>query len=99
MSVLHLLGTSGEGGAETYFGELTGALARSGLSQAAAVRPHAGRQAQLAAAGVAVRTFGFGGPLDLLTRPQVARFARRQGVTTALAWMNRAARHTPPGPW
>jgi glycosyltransferase involved in cell wall biosynthesis len=29
----------------------------------------------------------------------VAAFARRQNATVALAWMNRAARHTPSGPW
>lgn len=99
MSVLHLLGTAGEGGAETYFVDLVTALRRAGVDEAAAIRPHAGRQAALARAGVAVETFGFGGPLDLLTRRGVARFARRQEVRLALAWMSRAARHTPKGPW
>jgi len=99
MSVLHLLGTAGEGGAETYFVDLVRALASDGVTQAAALRPHAQRQAVLSEAGVAVETFGFGGPLDLLTRRGVAGFAGRQEVNVALAWMNRAARHTPKGPW
>ncbi|MDP1617286.1 glycosyltransferase [Phenylobacterium sp.] len=99
MSVLHLLGTAGEGGAETYFVDLVRALASDGVAQAAALRPHARREAVLAGDGVAVETFGFGGPLDLLTRRKVAGFAHRQDVTVALAWMNRAARHTPKGPW
>jgi glycosyltransferase involved in cell wall biosynthesis len=99
MSVLHLLGTAGEGGAETYFVDLTAALKRAGVPQAAAIRGHATREARLAGAGVVVETARFGGPLDLLTRRRVAAFARSQEVKLALAWMNRAARHTPKGPW
>ena len=98
MSVLHLLGTAGEGGAETYFVDLVSGLARAGVRQAAAIRPNAHRQAALAAAGVPTGTFRFGGPIDILTRSQVAGFARRNDVKLALAWMNRAARHTPNGP-
>ena len=97
MSVLHLLGTAGEGGAETYFVDLVEALGRNGVRQAAAIRRHGGRQRQLAAAGVPVRVLPFGSPLDILTRPRVARFARAQSARLALAWMNRAARHTPRG--
>ena len=99
MSVLHLLGTAGEGGAETYFVGLVEALGRNGVRQAAAIRRHGGRQRQLTAAGVPVRVLPFGSPLDILTRPRVARFARAQSARLALAWMNRAARHTPRGAW
>ncbi|MFZ3004758.1 MAG: glycosyltransferase [Phenylobacterium sp.] len=98
MSVLHLLGTAGEGGAETYFVDLVTGLARAGVRQAAAIRRNANRQAALAAAGVPTETFRFGGPIDILTRPKVAGFARKQDVKLSLAWMNRAARHTPAGP-
>jgi len=99
MSILHLLGTAGEGGAETYFVDLVSALARAGVPQAAAIRPHPAREAALRKAGVTVETFAFSGPFDVLTRPRVAAFARRQGAKVALAWMNRAARHAPAGPW
>lgn len=99
MSILHILGTSGEGGAETYFVDLVSALSRGGLAQVAAVRRHPAREAALAKAKVAVEVFGFSGPLDVLTRPGIARFARRQDARLALAWMSRAARHTPKGPW
>jgi glycosyltransferase involved in cell wall biosynthesis len=99
MSVLHLLGTAGEGGAETYFVDLVTALSGTGLAQSAAIRGNAHRQAALAAAGVPARVLRFGGPLDLLTTPLADRFARREGTRVALAWMNRAARHTPKGPW
>jgi glycosyltransferase involved in cell wall biosynthesis len=99
MSVLHLLGTSGDGGAETYFLDLVQALARADASQAVALRRHAGRQAALKAAGVPCRVLPFGGPFDIVTRTATAGYARLQGARLALAWMNRAARHTPKGPW
>jgi glycosyltransferase involved in cell wall biosynthesis len=99
MSVLQLLGTAGEGGAETYFVDLVAALSRAGVRQAAAVRRHPLREAALTQAGVPVEVFAFSGVLDVLTRPRVAAFARRQQVKLAVAWMSRAARHTPKGPW
>jgi len=99
MSVLHLLGTAGDGGAETYFVDLAAALRRAGVAEAVAIRRHAGREAALRAAGVPVKTLGFGGPLDILTRPAIAGYARLQGARLVLAWMNRAARHAPRGPW
>jgi len=99
MSVLHLLGTAGDGGAETYFVDLVTALQRAGVVQAAAIRRHAGRAAALQAAGVPVKVLGFGGPLDILTKTAAAGFGRLQDAKLLLAWMNRAARHTPKGPW
>jgi glycosyltransferase involved in cell wall biosynthesis len=99
MSVLHLLGTAGEGGAETYFVDLVAALSRAGVAQAAAIRPNANRERALAELGVPAGTFRFGGPIDILTRPKLNGFATRSGTKLALAWMNRAARHTPRGPW
>lgn len=99
MSVLHLLGSAADGGAETYFASLVAALARTGAPQAAAIRRHPARERALTAAGVPMRAFRFGGPIDLLTRPGVAAFARSQDARLLLAWMNRAGAHTPKGPW
>jgi glycosyltransferase involved in cell wall biosynthesis len=99
MSVLHLLGTAGDGGAETYFVDLLAALKRAGVVQAAAIRRHAGRQAALQAAGIPTRLLPFGGPVDFVTKTAAAGFAKLQAARLALAWMNRAARHTPRGPW
>lgn len=99
MSVLHLLGTAGDGGAETYFLDLLGALGRAGVDQSAAIRRHRGREAALRAMGAPAKVLPFGGPLDILTRPAAAGYARLRGTKLALAWMNRAARHTPKGPW
>jgi len=99
MSVLHLLGTAGEGGAETYFVDLVQALKRAGVPEAAAIRRNAGREARLKKAGVPFKVLRFGGPIDMLTRPAAAGFAALQRTKVAVAWMNRAARHTPRGPW
>lgn len=99
MSVLHLLGSGGEGGAELYFVQLVSALRAGGPDQAAALRQNPGREKALAAAGVAARTFTFGGPIDFWTRPGVSTMAKDMGAKLLVAWMNRAARHTPKGPW
>jgi glycosyltransferase involved in cell wall biosynthesis len=99
MGVAHLLGTAGDGGAETYFVDLVAALGRAGVRQACAMRRHPGREAALKAMGVPTKLLPFGGPLDIVTKTAVAGFAKLQGAKLALAWMNRAARHTPKGPW
>jgi glycosyltransferase involved in cell wall biosynthesis len=96
---MHALGSAADGGAETYFVSLVSALQADLGGQAAAVRAHGARQLALATAGVPARAFDFGGPLDLRTRPALARFARRSGTKVLVAWMNRAARHAPRGPW
>ena len=97
MTVLHLLGSPGDGGAETYFLDLVLALQEDDADQAAAIRPHAHRERVLAEAGVPLATAPFGGPLDVRTRRRVARFAATEEARLQVAWMNRAARFTPPG--
>ena len=99
MSILHLLGTAGEGGAETYFVDLVRALTDSGVEQTAALRGNPERQSRLAGAGVPTTIQRFGGPIDVFSKPAIKRFAARQETKVAVAWMNRAARHTPKGPW
>ena len=99
MAVLHLLGSAADGGAETYFVHLVTALHKAGVPTQAAVREHEGREAAFYTAGVPTSVLGFGGPLDLMTRMRVAALARRAEAPAMVAWMNRAARHTPKGPW
>jgi glycosyltransferase involved in cell wall biosynthesis len=99
MSVLHLLGAAGDGGAETYFVALIEALALAGVDQAAAIRPHAAREEALKAAGVSVMRASFGGPFDLTTGPKVQTFANHVRPKVVVQWMNRAGRFAPKGPW
>lgn len=87
------------GGAETFFVRLCAALAGAGEEVLAVIRRDADRAALLRRAGLDPVQLGFGGPLDLLTRPRLARALARFAPGVAMAWMNRAARFTPPGPW
>ena len=66
MTVLHLLGSPGDGGAETYFLHLVAALAEDGLAQAAAIHANAGREAALARLGVPVSVLPYDAPLSLI---------------------------------
>ena len=79
--------------------DLVTALGAAGLPTQAAIRGNAGRQAALAAAGVATTILPFGGPFDFSTRGGVARTAQAMGARVMVAWMSRAARHAPAGPW
>jgi len=99
MALLHLLGSAADGGAETYFTSLACALHKAGVPSAAALRAHEIRRAVLAQAGVPTAVFGFGGPLDWRTRRRVAAYAKARDARVLMAWMNRAARHSPEGPW
>lgn len=99
MKAVQVLGSAKDGGAETYFVALVEALQAHGMAQACAVRPHAARERRLRALGVPLLESSFGGPLDLLTSGRIRRFARKEEAGVLIAWMNRAARHTPGGPW
>lgn len=96
--LLHLMGSSGDGGAETYFLSLVDALRHEGIPQAAALRPHPGRESALAKMDIPAKVLPFG-RFDPTTRPRIAAYARRMGAKTLLAWMSRAASRVPGGPW
>lgn len=99
MSVLQLLGSAADGGAETYFTDLTLALQADGGDQAAVIRAHPARQERLHDAGVPVLTAPFGGLLDRQTEGEIILMARRQETRVLVSWMNRASRFAPEGPW
>lgn len=87
-----------EGGAELFFERLCAGLARAGEEVLPVVRRDAGRLARLRSAGLHPETAWFGA-WDPLTRPRLARRLRRFAPRVAVAWMGRAARHAPAGPW
>jgi len=93
------MGSAVNGGAEAYFVSLAGAFARAGIAQAAAIRAHAGREAALAEIGVTTRVLPFARPFDFITPAGIASLAREQDARLIVAWMNRAASHTPAGAW
>jgi glycosyltransferase involved in cell wall biosynthesis len=99
MKAVQLLGSAKDGGAETYFLALVEALQAGGVPQACAIRPHTLRAGRLHEIGAPVLEASFGGLLDPFTAGRVKRFAKREDAGVLIAWMNRAAQHTPRGPW
>lgn len=99
MRVAHLMAGAALGGAETFFERLALAQHAGGETVLAAIRREPGRAARLRAGGLAPLELGFGGPLDLLTRPRLGAALRRFRPAVAVAWMNRAAGLAPTGDW
>jgi glycosyltransferase involved in cell wall biosynthesis len=99
MRIAQLMAGAEAGGAELFFERLCVALAAGGDDVLPVIRPNAARRARLRAAGLAPAEFGFGGALDVWTRHLVARRLARFAPRVAVAWMGRAARHAPTGPW
>jgi glycosyltransferase involved in cell wall biosynthesis len=87
------------GGAELFFERLCIALARAGEEILPVIRHNPARADRLAAASLSPVTLGFGGAMDLWTRARAARALRRFAPRVVVAWMGRAARHAPTGPW
>ena len=100
MTVLHLLGSPGDGGAETYFLHLVEALHADGVAQAAAIHANAGREQALARIGVPAHVLPFGAPFDFVTGRRIRGLAHELPARVLLQWMNRAGRVSPGrGPW
>lgn len=100
MAVLHLLGSPGEGGAETYFLHLAAALADDGLPQAVAMRANLSRETAMADLAIPYEVMPFDAPFDWRTGPMIRRLAERLPSRVLLQWMNRAGRVVPRrGPW
>ena len=100
MTVLHLLGSPGDGGAETYFLSLVEALQADGLSQAVALHANGGREATLRALSIPATVLPFDAPFDIVTGPGIRKLAKTLPAGVLLQWMNRAGRVVPrKGPW
>lgn len=99
MRLLQAMAGMRAGGAEGFFMRLTGALARAGVDQYAAIRTHAERRMELDQAGVPVTELRYGGPVDLISRWRLGALARRFDPDVIIAWMSRAAAIAPTGRW
>jgi glycosyltransferase involved in cell wall biosynthesis len=95
----HLMAGAAQGGAELFYERLCIGLAGAGDAELPLIRRDAARAARLRDAGLCPGQFGFGGKLDVLTRPRLAAAMRAFEPRVAVAWMGRAARHAPAGPW
>lgn len=87
------------GGAEGFYERLSVALHAAGEDVLPIIRRDGERAARLRAGGLAPVELGFGGALDLLTGPRLRRALAGFAPAVTVAWMNRAARFTPKGPW
>ncbi|HEY6432287.1 MAG TPA: glycosyltransferase [Acetobacteraceae bacterium] len=99
MRIAQIMAGAPTGGAELFFERLTIALAQSGDAVLPIIRGNPDRAGRLQSAGLEPAQFRFGSPLDLLTRPRIRSVLTRFDPSIAIAWMSRAARFTPSGPW
>jgi glycosyltransferase involved in cell wall biosynthesis len=99
MRIAQIMAGAKTGGAEGFYERLTLALHKAGDEVLPVIRRDKARAARLAVHGLAPVQLGFGGPLDVLTRPRLSLLLRHYRPQVTIAWMNRAARHTPTGDW
>lgn len=97
MRLAQIMAGAHHGGAELFFERLTVGLYNAGVPVLAVIRRDAERAARLAAAGLAPLELEFGGPLDFLTRPRLARALGKFAPSVAVSWMSRATDHMPRG--
>lgn len=95
--LLQAMAGAPQGGAETFFVRLAGALQRTGEEQRVLIRRDARRARQLREAGIAVAQLPFGGRADLLTRLAFRRELAGWRPEIVLTWMSRATRFCPVG--
>ncbi len=99
MKIAHIIAGAPTGGAELFFERLATAQHAAGDHVLPVIRRNPARAARLSAAGLAPLQLAFRNPLDFLTRPRLRTALTQFAPYIAIAWMNRAARLTPPGPW
>lgn len=86
------------GGAENFYTRLVSALAEEpGIEQCAFTRENAYRVPKLRAAGVAVNTFRFGSPLNILDHWRYRKALKRFDPDIVVTYMNRPSHLTPKG--
>jgi glycosyltransferase involved in cell wall biosynthesis len=99
MRIAHIMAGAPDGGAELFYERMTIAQARSGETVLPVIRTNTPRATRLRAAGLEPVQLRFGGPIDLLTRPRLARALRAFAPDIAMTWMSRASMHAPRGSW
>ena len=99
MRIAQVMAGAPMGGAEAFFERATIALHHAGDVVLPIIRRDAWRAERLRAAGLQPVELAFGGALDLFTKPRVRRALQDFKPDLVMAWMQRAARFTPQGPW
>ncbi len=100
MRVAQIMAGQNAGGAELFYTRLVNALAAdTNIDQVAILRAHERWLKSLEGSGVECHTLGFGGRLDMRTKPGLTRIVQSFEADVALNWMSRAALFCPTGPW
>jgi glycosyltransferase involved in cell wall biosynthesis len=99
MRIAQIMAGAPIGGAEAFYERATIALHHAGDQVLPVIRRDAERAARLRDAGLRPVELAFGGALDLFTNPRVRRALQDFKPDVVMAWMQRAARFTPRGPW
>lgn len=96
MRILQVLAGAAEGGAETFFESLVGALARAGLDQHAVIRSNPRRADVMRAAGLTPVEVPFHRYLDFRTGRALRQEISRYRPDIVMTWMSRASLMVPP---
>jgi glycosyltransferase involved in cell wall biosynthesis len=99
MRVAQLMAGASKGGAELFYERLCRGLSAAGDEVLPVIRADAMRSARLQDAGLQPVEVRFGGRFDFWSRPHIRRTLTRFAPSVTVAWMGRAARHAPAGPW
>ena len=100
LRLFQLLVGEPHGGAERFFVKLAVDLKDAGITQKLVIKSDAARLEELASCGCDVVGLPLGSGIgDLMARWQLRGIVRDFRPTVAMAWMNRAARRMPSGPF
>jgi glycosyltransferase involved in cell wall biosynthesis len=99
MRIAQIMAGAPIGGAEAFYERATIALHHAGDQVLPIIRRDAERAARLSRAGLQPVELAFGGAFDFLTKPRVQRALQDFKPDVVMAWMQRAARFSPRGPW
>jgi len=97
--IVQLLVGSQDGGADTFFVKLCVALHEEGLAQKIVISPHSQRECIFREHSCDISVLNFGGIGELRARPKFKHILATYKPDVVVAWMNRAARRVPPGPY
>ncbi|GAB6853899.1 glycosyltransferase [Asaia astilbis] len=99
LRIAHVMAGAPSGGAELFYERLCIAQHDAEHEVRALLRRDPAREARLKARGVTTEALRFGGRLDLWTTPRLRQSLTRFDPQVVIAWMSRAARMMPKGPW
>ncbi len=99
LRIAHVMAGAASGGAELFYERLCMAQHESGHDVRAVLRRDPARESRLKAKGVRTEAMRFGGRLDFMTTIRLRQSLTQFEPQIVIAWMSRAARMLPKGPW